>query len=254
MKSYLELAGRIAELQYRNQNYVLLFRGQSHDWKTAKGSTTLKPTIFRPLPPDNIAKHGAIEKRFNTLLSGEESLIKGFQELNKLGRQRVTRERLLRWSILQHYEVCATPLLDVTHSLRIAASFASLEPATEAFVYVLAVPYLSGAVTANSESGLQIVRLASICPPAAIRPHIQEGYLLGEYPEMVGLTQAKHYEAFEMDFGRRIIAKFRFDPSTFWDDKTFPPIPKAALYPKGRDWLERLTAEIATKCQASQVD
>jgi hypothetical protein len=247
VKSYLELAGRVAELQYRNQNYVLLFRGQSHDWKSDKGLTTLKPTIFRPLPSRDTVSDRVVERRFKTLIEGEERLAKGFQKLQKLGRQRVTRERLLRWSILQHYEVCATPLLDVTRSLRIAASFASLKGGSEAFVFVLAVPNLSGAITANSESGLQIVRLASVCPPAAIRPHIQEGYLLGEYPEMVGLTQARHYRAFEMDFGRRILAKFRFNPHTFWDDQTFPQIPEGALYPKGRDWLEQLTAEIATK-------
>jgi hypothetical protein len=111
---------------------------------------------------------------------------------------------------------------------------------------VLAVPNLSGGVTANAEGGLQIIRLASVCPPAAIRPHIQEGYLLGEYPEMIGVTQAQHYKRYEMDFARRMIAKFRFNPITFWAaDPSFPQVPQNALYPKGRDWLERLTADVA---------
>ena len=72
-----------------------------------------------------------------------------------------------------------------------------------------------------------------------------EGYLLGEYPEMIGLSQRRYYKPFEMDFGRRIVAKFRFDPRRFWSDAAFPRIPGEALYPRGRDWLERLTAEIA---------
>jgi hypothetical protein len=122
-----------------------------------------------------------------------------------------------------------------------------LKGGAESFLYVLAVPNLSGAVTANAEGGLQVVRLASVCPPAALRPHIQEGYVLGEYPEMIGLTQTKHYKPYEMDFGRRIVAKFRFDPRTFWGDPTFPAVPEEALYPKGRDWLERLTADIRIK-------
>jgi hypothetical protein len=116
-----------------------------------------------------------------------------------------------------------------------------------AYLYVLAGPNLSGAITANAEAGLQVVRLSSACPPAAIRPHIQEGYLLGEYPEMVGVTQQSHYKPFEMDFGRRIVAKFRFNPRTFWSDPDFPKISSAALYPKDRDWLERLSSEITAE-------
>ena len=56
--------------------------------------------------------------------------------------------------------------LDVTHSLRVAASFASHENDTdEAFVFVFGVPNLSGAVTASSEAGLQIIRLSSVMSP-----------------------------------------------------------------------------------------
>jgi hypothetical protein len=80
------------------------------------------------------------------------------------------------WAILQHYEVCDTPLLDVTNSLRVAASFATNNPAAEGPVlYVLGVPSLSGSITASSEQGLQIIRLSSICPPEARRPYFQEG-------------------------------------------------------------------------------
>lgn len=43
---------------------------------------------------------------------------------NRRETDRLKRQRILHWSILQHYEVSATPLLDVTHSLPIAASFA----------------------------------------------------------------------------------------------------------------------------------
>jgi hypothetical protein len=247
VRSYLDLAGRVAELQYRNRNHVLLFRGQSNDWKSVKGYTTLKPSIFRPLLGKTTLPRSVVTKRFIALLKAEELLEKGFRTLRRTGRQRVARERLLRWSVLQHYEVCATPLIDVTHSLRIAASFASLRGGREAFVYVLGIPNLSGAVTANAEGGLQVVRLASVCPPAALRPHIQEGYLLGEYPEMIGVTQSRHYKPFEMDFGRRLIAKFRLNPATFWSDPDFPPVPEQALYPKGKDWLEQLTADIAAQ-------
>jgi hypothetical protein len=160
------------------------------------------------------------------------------------GRQRLERQQILRWSILQHYEVCATPLLDVTHSLRIASSFASIGANEEAFVFVLGVPNLSGAITASAEAGIQIVRLSSVCPPTALRPHMQEGYLLGEYPEMTGYDQKQHYAQYEIDFGRRLIAKFRFNPTTFWTDDSFPMVNKAALYPNDDDPLFELSDSI----------
>lgn len=119
----------------------------------------------------------------------------------------------------------------MTHSLRIAASFASLNAASEAYIFVLGVPNLSGAVTASAESGLQIIRLSSVCPPSAVRPHIQEGYLLGEYPEMAEFEQKANYYHYEIDFGRRLVAKFRFKPSSFWQNPNFPQINREALYP-----------------------
>ena len=151
------------------------------------------------------------------------------------------RHRILRWAILQHYEVCPTPLLDVTHSLRIAASFASLVPgkkaklAKEAYVYALGVPNLSGAITASTEAGLQILRLSSVCPPQAVRPHIQEGYLLGEYPEIAGYRDKARYQPYEVDFGLRLVAKFVFEPASFWKDRNFPRVLQSALYPSAND-------------------
>jgi len=91
---------------------------------------------------------------------------------------------------------------------------------------------VSGAITASSEANLQIVRLSSACPPEAVRPHLQEGYLLGEYPEIADFEQNAHYSHYEMDFGRRLIAKFRFDPATLWKSPNFPKATDEALYPK----------------------
>lgn len=246
--NYRTLARKVAELQWRNRGHVMLFRGQAGDYLSPKGYTTMRPTIFRPLKGKASLAKSIVEKRFAALDGADADLSDGFEKLRRTGRAQVARERLLRWSILQHYEVCPTPLLDVSQSLRIAASFASLDDPDEAYLYVVAVPNISGAITAHAESGLQIVRLSSVCPPSAMRPHIQEGYLLGEYPEMIGVAQARHYKHYEMDFGRRIIAKFRFNPATFWPaDPSFPVVPKQALYPVTTDWLEKLTLDIKVK-------
>lgn len=248
VKSFMELATKVAELQFRNRDHVLLFRGQSGDHRNRERNTSLKPSLFRPAPgASGNPGAGVLVPRFDRLVRAEADLVTRYAQVGLLGIERLKRHRILRWAILQHYEVCPTPLLDVTHSLRIAASFASLPGSKEAFLFVLGVPNLSGAVTASAEAGLQIVRLSSVCPPTALRPHLQEGYLLGEYPEMTGYEQKELYEPYEIDFGRRLVAKFRFSPKAFWRNEMFPRVEEKALYPApGRDPLYKLALEVKT--------
>lgn len=228
VSSYMELAQKVARLQFMNNEHVLLFRGQNADYKNKKGNSSLKPTILRPKEganpsPDELAR------RFFRLTRAESTLVAAYEGF---GKDRVRRHRIVRWSILQHYGVVDTPLLDVTHSLRIAASFASYKCEAEAYLFVLGVPQLGGAITASADAGVQIVRLASMCPPTAVRPHIQEGYLLGEYPELGDYDQKRLFAPHEVDFGRRVIAKFRFNPKTFWkQSRGFPLVAQNALCP-----------------------
>jgi hypothetical protein len=246
VESYLDLATKVAELQFRNRDYVMLFRGQEQDYFNMKGNTSLKPTLFRPHTNDEgrFSWSELINRRFDCLKEAEKELVSSFANGIEAGTQYLKRYRILRWALLQHYEVCKTPLLDVTHSLRIAASFAAIASEEKAFLFVLGVPNLSGAVTASAEGGLQIIRLSSVCPPSAVRPHIQEGYLLGEYPEMTDFNQKQHYESHEIDFGRRLIAKFWFNPKTFWKKDTFPMVSKRALYPDASDPIYELTQQV----------
>ncbi len=231
VKDFLDLATKIAELQFMNQDYVLLFRGQTSDHKNIQRNTSLKPSLFRPVAGKNPSQN-LLQQRFALLARAESRLVQEYRRFQFPNVDRLERQRILRWSILQHYEVCLTPLLDVTHSLRIAASFASDGADDEAFIFVLGAPNLSGAITASAEAGLQIVRLSGVCPPSAVRPHIQEGYLLGEYPEMGDWNQKQYYAAYEIDFGLRLVAKFRFNPKTFWKNSDlFPMVSKEALYP-----------------------
>jgi hypothetical protein len=232
--SYLELARKIAELQFLNRNHVLLFRGQGGDHRNAKRNTSLKPTLFRPKDKGNPDRE-TLKQRFGVLARAERALVEQYKSAGLMGLERLRRHHVLRWSILQHYEVCPTPLLDVTHSIRIAASFASLDGSDLAYVFVLGVPNLSGAITASAEAGLQIVRLSSVCPPSAVRPHVQEGYQLGQYPEVTGLAEKENYFHYEMDFGLRLVAKFCFEPASFWKSRDFPKVTRSALYPSRND-------------------
>lgn len=252
VKTYFELAKKIAELQFLNRDHVLLFRGQSNDYRTAKGNSLLKATIFR-LANGKIPTAKILTERFQVLKRAEAALVERYAKEGFIGRERLKRQRILRWAILQHYEVCRTPLLDVTQSLRIAASFASMGNGDDRYVFVLGVPNVSGAITASSEANLQIVRLSSACPPEAVRPHLQEGYLLGEYPEVADFEQNAHYSHFEMDFGRRLIAKFKFDPATFWKSPNFPKATDEALYPKDhRDPLLSVAQDVKGMLPATE--
>lgn len=232
--SFLELATKIAELQFRNRDYVLLFRGQARAHTNFQHNTSLKPSLFRDASGRNPSADTLIQ-RFRTLYEAERILVETYTQREFAGDIWVKRHQIVRWAILQHYEVCPTPLLDVTQSLRIAASFATNEDSNEAFVFAVGLPNLSGAITASAEAGIQIVRLSSVCPPSALRPHIQEGYLLGEYPQMAGYEQKELYRHYEIDFGLRLIGKFRFNPQTFWKADDFPMVSKLALYPSRID-------------------
>ena len=247
VKNFMDLVEKVAKIQFKNQGYMMLFRGQRNDHKRKNSSGTefssLSPSILRgsdgidPLWED-------IYNRYKFLYEAENILLEIYKKKRLPESQRLERQQILRWSILQHYEICPTPLLDVTQSLRIAASFASLRSKEEAYVYALGVPNLSGGITASAEAGLQIVRLSSVCPPTALRPHFQEGFLLGEYPEMGTFDQNRHYRSFEVDFGRRLVAKFSFHPSSFWESDAFPPVSEPALFPNDNDPLYSLAETI----------
>jgi hypothetical protein len=241
VENFQDLIDKVAYLSFRNPEYVLFFRGQSDDYRNSRGSTILYPSIFRSR--SNYVTTAELATRFERLQRAEKLLA---QEYSFEGKRRIRVHDILRWAVLQHYEICQTPLLDVTSSLRVACSFAYLSArAARPMIYVLGLPQVSGSVTASSETGIQIIRLLSICPPTALRPHYQEGYLVGEYPTIT-LEAKAEYRRMELDFSRRLIAKFRLPPPhKFWS-KDFRSIPRAALYPK-KDKLQALAEKIRAR-------
>ena len=250
VKNYFDMMRLISTIQFRNQEYVLLFRGQKNDYKE-RNLSSIRPRIFRKLSKSPASRAPALgdslAKRFRKLRLAENYLIDSFRGRGE-AKQKISRQRIVRWSILQHYEICDTPLLDVSQSARIAASFASLDEQRKCYFYIFGIPTISGGITASAEAGIQIARLSSMCPPEAIRPHLQEGYLLGEYPELGDPEQAELYEHHEIDFALRLIAKFSFDSEVFWKDRDFPPVSKDALLPDQlRDPFQGTADEIKSR-------
>ena len=244
--SFPSLVHRVASLTFHNRDQVLLFRGQKTDYRNSKDNTSIQPSLFRGRSTQSADDwRQTLASRYDSLAWAEALLVRKWKEAGLAELQRVERYRNLRWTILQHYEVCPTPLLDVTQSLRVAASFALANAEDdEAYLYVLGVPQISGAITVCADAELQILRLASVCPPTATRPHFQEGYLLGNYPDLQTVNEKQRYGLFEVDFARRLICKFRLvEHAGFWK-AGFEPVPENALFPRTKDPLIEIASSI----------
>lgn len=235
--NYRELVEKVAELAFSNPEFVLLFRGQTSDYPERKQSTLL-PTMFRLDRRHDRIEAYPLGRRYQKLQEKEKRLIRTFP---RDYQQRLSRNQLLRWAILQHYEICSTPLLDVTHSLHVASSFSfpkADDGRNESYLYVLGLPQISGSVTVVSDQALQIVRLSSVCPPITLRPYFQEGYLICTFPILDTINDKMQYKRSEVDCGNRLIAKFRLKRDGFWGDG-FSPLSDEALYPNERHAFNR---------------
>lgn len=202
--SFEDLFDKIAQLAFANPNILLFYRGQSKDYKIGRGDnerTSLLPTIYR-----NISTPIELSKRWEKLRNAESVLYAKLKAIPSYQYKAVIRKKIVLWSILQHYEVTETPLIDVTQSLRVACSFATIgNTEAYAYIYVLGLPYYTNRISVNSEEYLTNVRLLSIAPPDAKRPYLQEGFLIGE-DEFDSVIKGKKEEC---DLARRLIYKFR---------------------------------------------
>jgi uncharacterized protein YutE (UPF0331/DUF86 family) len=248
VSTFRELMGHVARLSYLNKDYLLFFRGQGRDYKNKAGASTIYPSIYRG---DRLSKN-EIRLRFDILSSASRRLCDAFEKLQIEGYQDVKRRKYIQWSILQHYEVCPTTLLDLTHSLRVACSFSFLKSSDkDCYVFVFGLPYITNRISINSEHDMVNIRLLSICPPDALRPYYQEGYLAGT-DEITSEYTTKD----ELDFNNRLISKFRLRAGLMFWDKGFEAIPKEALYPSGdriEEICKQLRGELGTEVEPGRL-
>jgi uncharacterized protein YutE (UPF0331/DUF86 family) len=224
ISTFRELVETVARLAYLNKDHQLFFRGQARDFRNKANASTLYPTLYR----GERVTRAQLDLGVALLESASSRLCEALRDANVEGHRDVKRRRYIQWSILQHYEVCATPLLDLTHSLRVACSFAYMSREDEPpYVFVLGMPYLTNRISVNSEHDLVFIRLLSICPPEALRPYFQEGYLAGTDEILLDFESKS-----ELDFNNRLVAKFQLAPdrSAFWRGG-FRAYPKKVLYP-----------------------
>ena len=240
VSSFYDLIMEIAELSYKNPDVMLFYRGQNNNY-TKNSIATLYPTIYRAdnkvdINFDFKVLNEAAIKLINALKADDRIDSEELKELKKI--------KLLQYSILQHYEVCKTPLLDLTQSIKVACSFAILNNKNDiGYIYVLGLPYINGRISVDSEEYITNVRLLSISSSAAKRPFFQEGYLVQtEFTSDI----ENNIKMDELDFNRRLLAIYKFkNDQQFWGEER--PISENALYPN-----DDIMKEICNKIKDSK--
>ena len=122
MNTFRALVKHVARLAYANPDALLFFRGQDKDFPSRAGRTTLYPSIYRGDPLGS----RELRHRFSLLDQAARLLVDKFKTAKIDGHKELRQKRFIQWSILQHYEVVSTPLIDLTQSLRVACSFAQM--------------------------------------------------------------------------------------------------------------------------------
>jgi FRG domain len=245
VNSYVDLLTKVASLSYYNTHFQLLFRGQKKDYKRGDSATSnLYPSILRKFVAGRNEQRNALDREFELLGIAEQLLIEYIR------RRELVENQIVRWAILQHYDVCKTPLLDVTASLQIALTFA-IGRRNEGWLYVLAFPHLTGGVSVSVESKTQVINLSQLCPPEALRPHFQQGLLASDYPE-IRLRKQSHGQLGMRgnNFSARLLTKFKLQNCDAWNSEGFTPTPDTLLFPNAIDLWYESTQKVREKLYA----
>lgn len=236
--SYRDLFRVVAFLNVMNKRHQLVFRGQSCDLEPT-------PTLLRGewTSPRNgtfgvaadrayyaAALDTACDRATRVLLDKGLPRHRPFETYGSNPERRVAP-----WAVVQHYELWPTPLVDLTTSLRVAATFALGVPDHHGsgYVYVFAMRgVVSDVMRISKQSRFAAVRLSAVCPPTTERPHLQEGLLAGD-PSFGLHAEVATSRSSLLD---RLVAKFRLvdrrpnNRSAFWD-RDFPRHSSRSLLP-----------------------
>ena len=232
LNRYTELVEYNAKIAYLNKDYLLFYRGQCQDYLSKSGSSSFYPSIYR----EEYISSSELKHLFSRLDKASYELIKIFKDNDIEGHRELKHKKYIQWSLLQHYQICKAPLLDFTHSLRVACSFAQCNNDSDyGFVFIFGLPYITNRISINSEHDIVNIRLISISPPDALRPYYQEVYLAGT----TDITD-DYDQKTELDFRNRLIIKIKIpNDSSFWG-KEFNRIPDRLLFPKNDKILSLL--------------
>lgn len=242
--SFSQLVEEIAEISFRNPEFAIFYRGQRTEHFVNEDYCSIYPSILRNLRGSR-SRRLYLSQRYEILKKADELLLEEFEILSWEGETTINKFSEVSWAILQHYEICDTPLIDITASLRVACSFATQHEDDSGVIYVFGLPHTNGSISYYADEEMINLRLLSICPPVALRPHYQEGYLVGTFP-----TTSIRRRTVQYDLSRRLVAKFRIKKRRFWNSD-FHEIPESALFPANgemEDMAQRINSELESWC------
>lgn len=227
--TFRELINYVAEVTINNKTHEMFYRGQAQDYlnnqakyyNDRKQKSVVFPTICRPeLKEDGTPKYSiqkkVIDKRYRQLYA--------FIDFVSIKWKRRYREEHII-TLLQHYEILPTPLIDITQSLRVAATFALMKN-QQGYIYVFGLPYPNQSISYYVDLEMILLKLQNMVGTNALRPRYQEGYLVGKFPFHASKSESDNLAS-------RMVAKFKIDNTNgqFWD-AYFLPMPKDILFPE----------------------
>ena len=262
--TYWDLVQQVARLISFNTRYQFYFRGHDRLTRLPNGmGNTVTPLIWRS--GDEDATEAERERAFCDL---KDELRDKSERLRQAYRRHpdssshiinlMDEGPLVQWALLEHYECCPTPLLNVTRSLHVASSFALMprdgsrsDADVTGYIVVLGLPHQREAITTNQRQGILNLELLGITPHNAMRPLMQDAYLACSFdwwrtfcddPYSFGQGDA-------IDFSGRIAAIFEVKNEwkaetaeakaekrlsyygEFWEMGMGAPVDMAALFP-----------------------
>jgi hypothetical protein len=235
-KSFRALVELTAQVAIWNKQYDMFFRGQTHDYKNKNDKSDIYPSICRPeIKPDGSYKASVKSITIETRLNNLHSFIKYVASTEKRPF-RIKRSKTFvenDYALIQHYGILPTPMIDLTQSLRVAATFA-LRQSKTGYLYVFGLPYPHGSISYFIDNNIVLVKLQNSCPSNALRPRYQEGFLVGRFP-------FSPIKAIGDNLAIRMLAKFYLDntDNQFWDNM-FMPLPEEILFPKKDEKMTEL--------------
>jgi len=227
VRTFKQLVDEVAHVTLNNKNFEMYYRGQIFDFKDSTvfrrrkeiPKTIIYPSICRPAKRENGSYKASINatqirKRYEDLY-----------DLIEMANESVWKSNEYYFSLFQHYDILPTPLIDITQSLRVAASF-SLRNSDSGYLYVFGLPYPYQSISYFNDLGIVLIKLQNVCPVEARRPRYQEGYLVGNFPILPKKDAGDN-------LAQRLVAKFYIDNKygEFWDED-FRPMPEEVLFPE----------------------
>ena len=231
--SYKKLIKRFAELSSNNPTIQIMFRGQNKDYRDSKDETLLLPSIYRNIG-NNVDE---LKRRFAILSDATQKLSKRFRgHTYPRGLMHLAKHKELCWAILQHYEVCCTPLLDITPDLDSALSFA-VSKSTNGVLYAIGISNHYKAFEHDFDQDMVFLRLDSLMPSTALRPFFQRGCLIGTWPIVDNKFRKKY------DVSMRLLAIIEVEKK-YLQNSGFNEKGNDFLFPNRGDNIYKICSEI----------